>query len=549
MGWILGLARGWRLGGRSASALRALSTAALILVSVTVEPALADPPPSAWQPVVSNSSGAIGEYDTVTQPVNVTGLLALLPTTDIPDPGTGVLSWNSSADTLSWRGGPAVAVNPSVSASYDLPETAGGPALIAVVTAGGLPAGAASDTLTVALSPASAGFGNPDRDTARGSAIFDGDIYLGVENRSHDGEVWRSADGITWVKAAADSFGEGSAIQHIDSLTVYDGNLYAGTDSGSIWRTADGTLWTQATATPGFNDNVTAFATWDGALYANQADSDEGGVFRSSDGTDWANVLTFPEWQDKYTEFLQVFNGRLYSDVGGYNGLLASGGGAIWDSPDGTTWTQSGADGFGDPNNTDISGLAVFGGDLYAATFNKTEGAQVWRTSDGTTWTEVAGHGFGEPKNTIIHQLIVFNNELYAGTENDTEGGESWRTSDGTDWSLANTPGFGTGEQMRIRSFFELGGYLYASGENDCDADDYPGCVQRGFELWRLAGPPTCDVVATLRPGQNGFTGNLAEQEVGVHAPGGSSRSRTSRSPTASCTGRTSRRARRARSS
>jgi hypothetical protein len=77
------------------------------------------------------------------------------------------------------------------------------------------------------------------------------------------------------------------------------------------------------------------------------------------------------------------------------------------------------------------------------------------------------------------------------------------------------------GEQMRIRSFFDLGGYLYASGENDCDADDYPGCVQRGFELWRLAGPPSCDVVATLRPGQNGFTGNLAEQEVGVQAPGG----------------------------
>jgi hypothetical protein len=176
---------------------------ALILVGVTVEPALADPPPSVWQPVVSNSSGAIGEYDTVTQPVNITGLLALLPTTDLPDPGTGVLSWNASADTLSWRGGPAVVVNPSASASYDLP---------------------------------------------------------------------------------------------------------------------------------------------------------------------------------------------------------------------------------------------------------------------------------------------------------------------GTDWSLANTPGFGTGEQMRIRSSFELGGYLYASGENDCDADDYPGCVQRGFELWRLAGPPACDVVATLRPGQNGFTGNLAEQ-------------------------------------
>lgn len=493
-----------------------------ILAMIHAEPACADPPPTAWQPVVSNAAGAVGHYDTVTQPVNVAGVLALLPATDIPAPGPGTLSWSASAETLSWRGGPAVAVNPSVSAGYSLPESSGGPSLIAVVTAGALPEGSASDTLTVASSTATAGFGEPDRDTARGSAIFDGDIYLGVENRPQDGEVWRSADGITWVEAAAPSFGQGSAIQHVDSLIVYDGDLYAGTDSGQIWRTSDGTLWTQATPTPGFNDNITAFATWDGALYANQSDSTQGGVFSSTDGTDWTNVLTFPEWVNKYTEFLQVFDGRLYSDVGDYNDLLANPGtGAIWSSPDGTTWTQSGTDGFGDPDNTDISGLAVFGGDLYAATFNKTQGAQVWRTSDGTAWTEVAGGGFGDPGNTIIHQLIVSGNELYAGTENDSEGGEIWRTSDGTDWTLANTPGFGTGEQMRIRSFFEFGDHLYATGENDCTADDFPGCVQRGFEVWRVPGSPTCAVVATLIVGQGGFTGSLDQQLVSVQAPGG----------------------------
>ncbi len=495
---------------------------AFVLNTVTVERAQADPPPTAWQAVASDASGAVGRYDTVTQPVNVTGVLALLPTADLPAPGPGTLSWDASAQTLSWRGGPAIAVNPSVSASYKLPESTGGPTLIAVVTTGALPSGDASDALTVTSSPASAGFGDPDRDTARGSAIFDGDIYLGLENRPQDGEVWRSADGITWVEAAADSFGQGPAIQHVDSLIVYDGDLYAGTDSGQIWRTSDGTLWTQATATPGFDQNITAFATWDGALLASQADSTQGGVFSSTDGTDWTNVLTFPEWQDKYTEFLQGFNGRLYSDVGDYNGMLAgSGAGAIWSSPDGTTWTQSATDGFGDSDNTDISGLVVFDGDLYAATFNKVQGAQVWRTSDGMTWTEVASDGFGDPDNTIIHQLIVFDNEIYAGTENDIEGGEIWRTSDGTDWSLANTPGFGTGEQMRIRSFFEFGGYLYANGENDCDADDYPGCVQRGWELWRLAGPPTCAIAAVLRVGEGNYTGSLDEEEVSVQAPGG----------------------------
>jgi hypothetical protein len=515
------LALGSRSGSRLAATAGLLVTAACGLAAVTSGTALADPPPTAWQPVVSNAAGALGRYDTVTQPVNVTGVLALLPTTGIPAAGTGVLSWNAGAQALSWRGGPAVAVNPAVSASYDLPESSGGPALIAVVSAGALPAAAASDTLTVASSPATAGFGNPDRDTGRGSAMFDGDIYLGLENRPRDGEVWRSADGVTWVQAAAPSFGQGSAIQHVDSLIVYNGELYAGTDSGQIWRTADGSLWTQATLTPGLGANITAFATFGGALYANQADSSHGGVFSSADGSNWTNVLTFPEYQDKYTEFLQAFDGRLYSDVGDYNGMLAgSGAGAIWSSPDGATWTQSGSDGFGDQDNTDISGLAVFDGDLYAGTFNKAEGAQVWRTADGTRWTDVASGGFGDPDNTIVHQLIVFDNELYAGTENDVEGGEIWRTSDGTDWSLASTPGFGTGEEMRIRSFFELGGYLYANGENDCAADDYPGCVQRGWELWRLEGGPTCAVTAVLRAGQGG-TGSLDEEQVTVQAPDG----------------------------
>jgi hypothetical protein len=511
-----------QLRPRWPAAARLVLAMIFVPATVAVQPALADPPPAAWQPVVSNAAGAIGSYDTVTQPVNVTGVLALLPTTDIPAPGTGDLTWNASEQTLSWRGGPAVAVSPTVSATYNLPASAGGPSLIAVITAGALPAASASDTLTVASSPASAGFGDPDRDTARGSVIFDGDIYLGLENRPQDGEVWRSADGLTWVEAAAPSFGQGSAIQHVDSLIVYDGDLYAGTDSGQIWRTSDGTLWTQATVTPGFNENITAFATFDGALYANQGDSYEGGVFSSTDGTDWTNVLTFPEWQDKYTEFLQVFDGSLYSDVGDYNGMLATDDpGAIWSSSDGTTWIQSGTDGFGNLDNSDISGMAVFDGDLYAGTFNKVEGAQVWRTSDGTSWTEVAGDGFGDPNNTIIHQLTVFNGELYAGTENDAEGGEIWRTSDGTDWSLANLPGFGTGEQMRIRSFFAFGGYLYANGENDCDADDYPGCVQRGWELWRLPGPPTCAVVGTPQTGDDGSAGGLEQEEVGVQAPGG----------------------------
>jgi hypothetical protein len=462
---------------------------------------MAAPSVTAWQPVVSDAAGAIGHFYTVSQPTNVTGVLALLPPTGMPAAGSGTLSWNASADTLSWRGGPSVVVNPASSASYDLPEPGSGSDLIAVVTAGALPTSSASDALTVAVASATAGFANENAPSVHNSAVLDGDVYLGLYDRGAGlGQVWRSADGVNWVKAAADSFGQVSChtnsstgICHVDSFMVFNGDLYAGTDGGQIWRTGDGTLWTYVTTLP-LGDNITALATFRGDLYANQAGNSEGGVFGTSDGVNWQPMYTYPEPQDKYVESLEAFNNdALYSDAGSYNGYFGAGAGAIVSSTSGglNTWRGSGPNGlsgFGDNGNTDISGLAVFDGGLYAGTFNSTQGAQVWRTVDGSTWRQVATDGFTDPNNTYIHALIVFNNERYAGTQDDTEGGEIWRSSNGTRWSLANVPGFGTGRQMRIRSFFTLAGYLYANAENDCYPFGFTGCMQYGWELWRLEG-------------------------------------------------------------
>lgn len=459
--------------------------------------------PGTWQPVVSNSQGAIGRYVTITQPTSVTGVFAELPTTSIPEPGAGALTWSASAHTLSWRGGPTVSVNPAISASYVLPQPAAGsskaPHILVAVTAGELPSRDSSDTLQISSAPASGGFGDILRDTARGSAVFDGNLYLGFGVRlpTHLGEVWRTADGVTWVLGAPVSFGQGHAVLHVDSFIVYRRTLYAGTDSGQIWRTSDGTRWIQATLTPGYDQNLTDFAVFHHLLYANQAASGHpGGVFRSSDGTNWSDLFTYGEPQSEYTHDLLSFKGSLFSEVGSYKGNLGPGGGEVASSPDGTHWQLTGGDGFGNPDNTDISGFAAFRGALYAGTFNASQGAEVWRTFDGKSWQRVAVGGFGDAHNTVVHELIVFDHQLYAGTENDTEGGEIFRTADGTNWSLANVPGFGTGEQQRIRSFFEFGGFLYANDENDC-ALAPPGCQQHGWELWRLAGPSAQRVSAS----------------------------------------------------
>jgi hypothetical protein len=458
--------------------------------------------------VISDTSGAIGELWNVSQPVNVSGVLALLPPAHIPETGSGQLVWNANTDTLSWRGGPAVTVNPALSASYDLPEPSGRPDLIAVVTGGQLPRSSVSDTLSVTEVAGTAGFGDLAADSVRGTGTYDGDIYVGLYYRdAGTGQVLRSADGVNWVAAAPDNFGQQSChskatlgICHIDSFGVFNGDLYAGTDSGQIWRTADGTLWTQASASLPVGQNISQLLTWNGALYATQAGNNSGGaVFSSTNGTTWKQDFQFP-YPDDYPQFLQPFDGRLFADAGTFGGVFGSAPGEIASSPNGTAWAQSGTSGLGDPNNTDISGMAVLNGYLYAATFNPAAGGEIFRTADGGSWTEEATSGFGDPNNQMIHQLVVFDSELYAGTFDPVDGGEVWRSATGVGWTLANVPGFGTGKQETIRSFFTLGGYLYADAENDCTPPsvNFPGCQEGGWELWRLeANPPSCQVTAT----------------------------------------------------
>ncbi len=74
---------------------------------------------------------------------------------------------------------------------------------------------------------------------------------------------------------------------------------------------------------------------------------------------------------------------RLY--VGTFN--LQGTGCQVWrqDGPLPADWTQVNLDGFGDPNNIEVSGMAVFahGGTtyLYVATQNGATGGEIWRTA------------------------------------------------------------------------------------------------------------------------------------------------------------------------
>ena len=424
--------------------------------------------------------------------------------------------------------------------TYELPETSLGPDIIVTVTAGGLPATSESDTLIVSSAPATAGFGDEQRDTARQAAVFDGDLYLGVENRDlHVGEVWRSADGVDWVLAAPESFGQGSAIRHVDSLIVFDGQLYAGTDSGQLWRTSDGSLWTQATLSPGtlaparIRTSPTSRSSTGCYTPTRQRRGSAAASSRAPTGRIGRTCSRIPTRRTSTPTASRSSAGGPTTATRAATAAHGLGPGAMFGSPDGSTWRERRRR-LRRHHNADISGLAVFQGDLYAGTANYAAGAQVWHTSDGTTWTQVSAVGFTDPNhqfdplNQFIHEFTIFDGELYVGTEDDIDGGEIWRTSDGKHWTLANVPRFGTGRQQRMRSFFEFGGYLYATAENDCVVHDFSGCQQRGYEMWRLAPiskafapAPLCAVAAIRRVGAGVYAGGTAQEDVSVEAAGG----------------------------
>ncbi|NPV60889.1 MAG: hypothetical protein HPY75_14660 [Actinobacteria bacterium] len=197
---------------------------------------------------------------------------------------------------------------------------------------------------------------------------------------------------------------------------------------------------------------------------------------------------------------------------------------------DGAAWTQVNAEGFGNPDNLDISSLAVFGRSLYAGTTNVKTGAEVWRY-DGASWSRVANGGFGNPGNANVNSMAAYGAYLYAGTSNVDEGCEVWRydgsawepvaqggfgdasndvaTSmglfggalyvgtlkedesgceawryDGSDWQQSGEDGFGDGQNKSLNAFAEYGGLLYAGIARESMA---PGS-QGGFSLYRFDG-------------------------------------------------------------
>ncbi len=293
------------------------------------------------------------------------------------------------------------------------------------------------------------GFGSADNVGIDDMIEFGGNLYASTWNET-GGEIWRSGNGSSWTRVVDQGFGDGTNGE-LFSFAVFSDTLYASTWSytsthgAEIWRSSTGNSgdWTQA-AGNGFDDNtanqaVTALAAFNGHLYAGTANMDwdtgtsgGGEVWRTGDGTTWTPVNTggFGSTTNVAISALAEFDGRLYASTN-----ADAAGDDVWRCQvcDGSDWESVMTDGFGDGGASDPSALEVFEGQLHLILGNYTTGLQIWRsdTGDPGDWEQVGFAGLGDSNNRAPYwnnSVAVFNDDLYLGTINEANGGEVWRS-------------------------------------------------------------------------------------------------------------------------
>ncbi|MDP3850440.1 MAG: S8 family serine peptidase [Luteolibacter sp.] len=239
-----------------------------------------------------------------------------------------------------------------------------------------------------------------------------------------------SADGITW-QALNGSMTSNSLIVG-SSQTGFLAKAYAGT--ATLWS-ANGVTW--QTLTNGPSDLRTALLRSDGFL----AVDGMGAVWHSPNGTTWtrrlpgraASTMTYAD------------SSRQPSVVSFGSGLLTGGSGGVLhlSSEDFSTWTRASLGGISMPTSSSISKVISNGSRALAIirTSYDTAATGVFRTTNGTDWTKAT-----QPSTSLILLAIADNGSslIAVGT-----GGLAWRsTDDGLNWSAITITGLVEGQAV-----------------------------------------------------------------------------------------------------
>jgi hypothetical protein len=246
--------------------------------------------------------------------------------------------------------------------------------------------------------------------------VFNGYLYLSARGGSRP-EIFRSQDGVEWEKiidANAPVYGANALYAY--PFEVFGNELYLGltnkVDGGEIWKSADGETWVQVNingmATDIYQHNrvmIRQLIVYGQYLYTTVLNTDPPNytwrwieVWRSQNGTDWeqvgANGLGNID-NNKDGRGVAVYNSCLYIGTGGYS----SGYPTVYQTCDGINFTEIayGQLAAGDSINHGVMALGVFNGCLYAGTYRYTTGeiggTEVWRYCEDSPEPDADGDG------------------------------------------------------------------------------------------------------------------------------------------------------------
>ena len=291
-----------------------------------------------------------------------------------------------------------------------------------------------------------------------------------------------------WLQANSNGFGD-PLTGEVTALETFNNYLYAGThhpvnpallyDGARMFRSPDGVNWT-AIGQPGFGvvgdtkpPAVLDLAVFNGRIYASTGRGNVAQIWRSLNGTTWAPMVEtgFSDPNNHDITALAVYDNKIYAGAANTDT-----GAQIWRSPSGdnNTWTQVAPAAPGSAPAT-ITGFAVFDGALYAAVESDAP-AQIWRSTSGdnNTWTAVVSDGFGNSNTTLIGGMAVFANNLYVGAGNTVNRAQLWRY-DGVTWNPVSVQGLGDPNNQKVEMVFVFQNQLYVSVKN----------TVAGIKLWR----------------------------------------------------------------
>ena len=240
---------------------------------------------------------------------------------------------------------------------------------------------------------------------------------------------------VTWTRVPAFDAGDSVPSGEILTLAVADGRVYAagsGPGAAPLWTSPDAVSWTTARSVALAGARIADLSTGEQGILAvghvlSPGGLPRGAVWWSPDGTSWERT--------EIEGALSLGAALSKPSVLVAAGVASDGGVPIWTSVDGRTWGRaSDAAGF---ENAHVEDVAV-GGDGFLAVGYDDRGAVAWTTVDGLSWERLPS----DPSFELTHMTAVTRHpDGYVAVGADARGAVAWSSPDGNTWNPSRFEG------------------------------------------------------------------------------------------------------------